>query len=150
MGYRTAIKLYPFDNPSPWMKFGFCTKILWCVIGHARMGAESMEGHIVGGSTPVGLQKRHKTGGRQKGTPNKRTAERQAALAAIKASGKSPMAFFADLLGNEQAPVELRFQAAKELAPYVHPRLASIESRSGGKTHEDRLEELRKLLDEDD
>ena len=37
-----------------------------------------------------------------------RTAERRAAIAAIKASGKSPMAFFADLLGNEQAPLELR------------------------------------------
>jgi hypothetical protein len=113
------------------------------------MGAESMEGHIVGDSTPVGLPKRQKTGGRQKGTLNKRTAERQAALTAIKASGKSPMAFFADLLGNEQAPLELRFQAAKELAPYVHPKLASIESRTGGMTHEDRLEMLRKLAADD-
>jgi hypothetical protein len=113
------------------------------------MGDESMDGHIVGGSTPVALPKRRKTGGRQKGTPNKRTAERQAAIAAIKASGASPMAFFADLLGNEQAPLELRFQAAKELAPYVHPRLASVESRSGGMSHEDRLEMLRRLAEDD-
>lgn len=67
------------------------------------------------------LPRRRKTGGRQKGTPNRRTAERQAALEAIKASGRNPMAFFADLLGNEQAPLELRFQAAKEFAPFVHP-----------------------------
>jgi len=42
-----------------------------------------------------------------KGTSNKKTVERQAAIPAIKASGKSksPMAFFADLLGNEQAPL---------------------------------------------
>jgi len=119
-------------------------------LGLREGGLKSMDGHNVGSSMPVALPKRRKTGGRQKGTPNKRTAERQVAIAAIKASGKSPMAFFADLLGNEQAPLELRFQAAKELAPYVHPRLASVESRSGGKTHEDRLEELRKLLDEDD
>jgi hypothetical protein len=109
-----------------------------------------MDGHIIGNSAPVGLPKRQKTGGRQKGTPNKRTAERQAAIAAIKASGTSPMAFFAELLGNEQAPIELRFQAAKELAPYVHPKLASIESRSGGMTHEDRLEMLRKMVEDSD
>src|SRR5215813_5630431 len=109
-----------------------------------------MNGHIVGGSAPIALLKRRKTGGRRKGTPNKRTAERQVAIAAITASGKSPMSFFADLLGNEQAPLELRFQAAKELAPYVHPRLASIESRTGGMTHEDRLAELAKLASDDD
>ena len=109
-----------------------------------------MNGHIVSVSAPVSLPKRRKTGGRQKGTPNKCTAERQVAIAAIKASGKSPMAFFADLLGNEQAPLELRFQAAKELAPYVHPKLASIESRTGGMSHEDRLAELAKLAEDDD
>ena len=109
-----------------------------------------MDGHIMGGSTPIALPKRQKTGGRQKGTPNKRTAERQAAIAAIKASGTTPMAFFADLLGNEQAPIELRFQAAKELAPYVHPKLSSVESRSGGKSHEDRLAELKRLVSDDD
>jgi len=109
-----------------------------------------MDGQIVSSSTPVVLPKRRKTGGRQKGTPNKRTAERQVAIAAIRASGKSPMAFFADLLANEQAPLELRFQAAKELAPYVHPKLASIESRTGGMTHEDRLAELAKLASDDD
>jgi hypothetical protein len=107
-------------------------------------------GEIIDGVRPDGLPKRRKTGGRQKGTPNKRTIERQAAIATIKASGKSPMAFFADLLANEEAPLDLRFQAAKELAPYVHPRLASTESRSGGMSHEERLEQLRELLSDDD
>jgi hypothetical protein len=59
-------------------------------------------------------------------------------------------AFFADLLANEESPLDLRFQAAKELAPYVHPRLASTESRSGGMSHQDRLEQLRELLSDDD
>jgi hypothetical protein len=104
-----------------------------------------MDDQFINGGEPVVLPKRRKTGGRQKGTPNKRTAERQAAIAVIKASGRSPMAFFADLLGNEQAPLELRFQAAKELAPFMHPRLASVESRTGGKTHEQRLEELQAM-----
>jgi hypothetical protein len=58
------------------------------------------------------------------------------------ASGRSPVDFFTDLLKNEEVPLELRFSAAKELAPYVHPKLASVEARTGGKTHEQRLEEL--------
>ena len=109
-----------------------------------------MDDQFINGGEPVVLPKRRKTGGRQKGTPNKRTAERQEAIAVIKASGTSPMAFFADLLGNEQAPLELRFQAAKELAPFVHPKLASVESRAGGKTHEQRLEELMKMAEDAD
>jgi hypothetical protein len=32
----------------------------------------------------------------------------------------------------------------------MHPRLASIEARTGGKTHEDRLEELRRMANEDE
>ena len=108
-----------------------------------------MDEHLVNSGGSIGLPKKPKTGGRQKGTPNKRTAERQAAIAAIKASGKSPIDFFNDLLKNEEAPLELRFSAAKELAPYVHPKLASVESRVGGKTHEQRLEELQDMLRDD-
>jgi hypothetical protein len=96
----------------------------------------------------VRVLRRPKTGGRKAGTPNKRTAERQRAIEAIKASGKDPISFFADLLRNEEAPLDLRFQAAKELAPFVHPKLASVEARMGGQTHEDRLAEARKLLEE--
>jgi hypothetical protein len=102
-----------------------------------------------GWDDPSILPRRRKTGGRKKGTPNKRTAARQAAIAAITASGKDPISFFADLLKNEQAPLELRFQAAKELAPYTHPKLASIESRTGGQTHEDRLKAYQNLLSEE-
>jgi hypothetical protein len=62
---------------------------------------------------------------------------------------QKPDGLLADLLANEQAPLDLRFQAAKELAPFVHPKLASTESRSGGMSHEDRLAELEKLLEDD-
>jgi hypothetical protein len=102
------------------------------------------------GAEGTTLQFRKKRGGRRKGSKNKRTSERAKILAAIKASGKDPVSFFADLLRNESAPLDLRFQAAKELAPYVHPRLASVQSRIGGRTHEDRLEEYRNLLSDDD
>ena len=74
-----------------------------------------------------------------KGTPNKRTLERQGLLATIRASGNDPISFFSDLLQNETAPLELRFEAAKELAPYVHPKLTSIEASAGGMGHEERL-----------
>jgi hypothetical protein len=101
------------------------------------------------GEVPI-RPRRKKTGGRQKGTPNKKTAERAKIIAAITASGKDPITFFADLLRNESAPLDLRFAAAKELAPYVHPKLASIEARVGGTTHEERLERLRRMLDDAD
>jgi hypothetical protein len=94
------------------------------------------------------MAKGRKTGGRQKGTPNKNNQARMLALKELKASGKDPVTFFADLLRNEGAPLDIRFQAAKELAPYVHAKLASIEARMGGQTHEDRLVEAQRLLEE--
>jgi len=33
---------------------------------------------------------------------------------------------------------------------YSHPKLSSVEARAGGKSHEDRLEELRKLMEDED
>lgn len=96
------------------------------------------------------FRKRKKTGGRKAGTPNKRTIERRTALQAIRASGKDPISFFADLLANEDLPIELRFQAAKELAPYMHPRLSAVEAVNGAKTHEQRLDELTRMIAEHD
>jgi len=93
---------------------------------------------------------RRKRGGRKKGSKNKRTLEREKAIAAVTASGVDPLTFFGDLLKNENAPLDLRFQAAKELAPYVHPRLQSIEGRAGGQTHEDRLAMYRRMLADED
>jgi hypothetical protein len=95
------------------------------------------------------LPRRKKTGGRQKGTPNKRTIERNRQLAELKVSGRDPITFFTSILSNEYAPLELRFQAAKELAPYVHPELSSVESRPGSTSHEERLERLRKMMEDD-
>jgi hypothetical protein len=94
------------------------------------------------------VARRPKTGGRAKGTPNKKTAERAKLLARLKVDGKDPVSFFASIMKNEAAPLDLRFAAAKELAPYAHPKLASIEARTGGKTHEDRLEQLQAMLDD--
>jgi hypothetical protein len=91
---------------------------------------------------------RKKTGGRQKGVPNKSTREKREKLLNLIPSGKDPLTFFLEVLADRTAPFDVRAMAAKEAAPYCHPKLASVESRSGGKTHEDRLEELHKLLED--
>lgn len=78
--------------------------------------------------------------GRKPGTPNKATAERQAAIAE---SGLTPLDYMLNILRDENNPVEVRFEAAKAAAPFVHPKLAAVE-HSGGMTftHEDALNEL--------
>ena len=75
-----------------------------------------------------------KTGGRKKGTPNKATAARQAAVAA---SGMTPLDFMLAIVRGENISqgkgksayvptMEDRKWAAGQAAPYVHPRLSSV------------------------
>jgi hypothetical protein len=71
---------------------------------------------------PVGTPK---TGGRAKGTPNKRTA---AKVAEIEASGLTPLDFMLNLMRDTGSAMDLRFDAAKAAAPYVHARLSSIDA----------------------
>jgi hypothetical protein len=75
-----------------------------------------------------------KTGGRQKGTPNKASA----ALAnEIAASGLTPLDYMLDVLRDENADPKDRMWAAEKAAPYVHPKLATIEhsGKGGGPFH---------------
>lgn len=75
-----------------------------------------------------------KTGGRKKGTPNKKTA---ALVKAAGAGGVMPLEYMLNVMRQPipqtADPVVkatlhgLRFEAAKAAAPYVHPRLAAIE-----------------------
>ena len=71
-------------------------------------------------SRPAGLPK---TGGRKRGTPNKASAAREAAVGA---SGLTPLDYMLRVIRDEQAPTELRLDAAARAAPYVHPRLSSV------------------------
>ncbi|MGF3025561.1 hypothetical protein ACQVP2_22385 [Methylobacterium aquaticum] len=80
---------------------------------------------------------RTKTGGRKKGTPNKRTSEQMAALAA---GGALPLDI---MLGAARAAwkeategnrvnldkASLAAEIANKAAPYIHPRLASVEHK---------------------
>ena len=93
------------------------------------------------------MAKGRKTGGCQKGSLNKSTLARQKALAALIVDAKGPVSFFTSIMRDETAPFEKREAAADRLLPYYHPKLASIEARTGGQTHEDRLEALQKLLE---
>jgi hypothetical protein len=74
-----------------------------------------------------------KTGGRQKGTPNKKTAARKAQEAAIAAEiedarsrGLEPLDYMLGVMRDVTADVTRRDAMAKAAAPYRHPQLSSI------------------------
>src|ERR1700726_3641242 len=65
--------------------------------------------------------------GRPKGAKSAKTLE--IARKAIE-SGLTPLEFMMDILRDVNQPKQLRFEAAKSAAPYIHPRLAHIESKN--------------------
>ena len=64
-----------------------------------------------------------KSGGRQKGTPNKVTGERREAIVA---SGLTPLEFLVEVMRNVEHEYYVRIDAAKAAAPYIHPKLSSV------------------------
>jgi hypothetical protein len=73
-----------------------------------------------------------KTGGRQRGTPNKATVERrmraQSGLAEAKLTGVSPLNIILMVAAGGEAAAGItdrQLQAACAAAPYIHPRLAA-------------------------
>ena len=67
--------------------------------------------------------------GRKKGSLNKVTRAHRAALELMKVDRTDPMAFFMSVLRNPDSPYEEAKAAARELMPYAHPKLASVEAR---------------------
>src|SRR5688572_10138878 len=65
-----------------------------------------------------------KTGGRQKGTPNKATAAKAAEVAA---TGLTPLDYMLTMLRNPDELPANRMWAAEKAAPFVHPKLAAVE-----------------------
>lgn len=65
-----------------------------------------------------------KTGGRSKGTPNAKTAEK---VAEIEASGLTPLEYMLAVMRDTSQDDARRLDAAKSAAPYVHARLSSTE-----------------------
>lgn len=75
------------------------------------------------------MTKRAKTGGRKKGTPNKATAAKAAEIAA---SGLTPLEYMLAVMRDEEADPKRRDEMAKAAAPYVHPKLATLEHTGPG------------------
>lgn len=71
------------------------------------------------------MAKGRKTGGgSRKGIPNKATA---AKAAAIESSGLTPLDFLLQVMRDQERDMDMRVDAGKAAAPYVHPKLANIE-----------------------
>ena len=83
---------------------------------------------------PRGAKPGERRGGRQKGTPNKVTALKKAALSAACAdTATTPLEFLLSVMRNPNAPSGLRVQVARAAAPLIHGRskIASVEDRAG-------------------
>ena len=65
-----------------------------------------------------------KSGGRPKGSKNKATHER---LAAIIAGGLTPLEYMLNVMRDPSAEHKRREAMAQASAPYIHPRLTSAE-----------------------
>ena len=88
-------------------------------------------------------------GGRQKGTPNKATAARQAKIAK---SGIMPLDYMLKVLRAKKSTDEQKAWAAVAAAPYCHPKLAAVSysgpAGGGAIPHEHSLApELHELLE---
>jgi len=78
--------------------------------------------------------------GRKPGVRNKKTA---ALLDRVQAEGQTPLEFLLDQMRNINNPRDIRIDAAKAAAPYVHAKLANIEMTANVTTHEATLEDLK-------
>jgi len=62
--------------------------------------------------------------GRKPGSPNKKTAELQSAVAA---SGITPLDYMLEVMRGVKNDMRTRLAAAQSAAPYVHAKLSSVE-----------------------
>jgi hypothetical protein len=67
-----------------------------------------------------------KTGGRQRGTPNRRTAEMRAEIAA---SGELPLDYMLRIMRSKTADPPRRDAMARSAAQYCHPTLQAVAHR---------------------
>src|SRR5260370_1994642 len=75
---------------------------------------------------PRGSKPGERRGGRQRGTPNKKTALRNAALAAAAANPEvSPLEFLLGIMRDPNVSSEFRIKAAQATFPFVHAKTGS-------------------------
>lgn len=76
-----------------------------------------------------------KTGGRKRGSLNKRTLMKQqqakTMVQAAKEAGLTPLEYMLTVMRNPETLPQRRDDMAKACAPYVHPRLASVDPETG-------------------
>jgi len=81
-----------------------------------------------------------KTGGRQKGTTNKKT---QAVIDAVEKEGLTPLQFLLKVMRDTGDEMPVRIDAAKAAAPYIHAKLSAVHNTNGNEqTLEEWLDEL--------
>jgi len=68
-------------------------------------------------------------GGSRKGIPNRATAAKAAAIAA---TGLTPLDYMLTVMRDEKTDPVRRDDAAKAAAPYIHPKLTSIDHKVDG------------------
>jgi hypothetical protein len=66
-------------------------------------------------------------GGREQGTPNRRTAFLRQIADLAAQSENTPLEYLLSVMRDVEVPAEQRLEAAKAAAPYVHPKLSSID-----------------------
>jgi hypothetical protein len=72
---------------------------------------------------PRGSKPGERRGGRQRGTPNKKTALRNAAISAAIANPEvSPLEFLLGVMRDPNVSAELRIKVAQAAAPFVHAK----------------------------
>lgn len=86
--------------------------------------------------------------GRKAGTPNKASVERQRKVAA---TGITPLDYMLKVMRDEKADAGRRDDMAKAAAPYVHPKLASMQhtGRGGGPIQTMDVTKLKGMTDEE-
>ncbi|WP_233127787.1 hypothetical protein [Acetobacter sp. DsW_059] len=69
--------------------------------------------------------------GRPKGKVGQATMRRRALVErvekSLKSKGRTPLEIFAAVMGGDLSITEMQFEAAKAAAPYIHPKLSSVE-----------------------
>ena len=86
----------------------------------------------------------HKTGGRTRGAPNRRTQEAAQILDEI---GCNPIRGMAEIAMSESHPVELRARMFMELAHYVYPKRKTVDFHHFDEPPETDLEPGKKLME---
>ena len=82
---------------------------------------------------PRGSKPGERRGGRQRGTPNKKTALRNAAIAAAAANPeRSPLDFLLGIMRDPNGSLELRIRVAQAAAPFTHGILAMPDANPDG------------------